>query len=784
MDFSTSAGNVTLTRSGMANGTGLLTTTGSPTVSFTGVTTLNASGSLNVSSIRGGDNLYIAGSLPLTLYSSTTSNGAYGTYSRLATTIGGDVSGAITATVGTNTAYGIRAGGGNLTIGGDVAAVIRATAATTAAYGVSASDNLSIGGDVSGDIGATAGSGTAYGVHAYRILEIDGDVSGTVIARVVNGSGAYGIGAGTSTSGTNRNLVIGGDVSGSVNAMATNGSGAYGLYAGRNMSIADGVSGDVSATAGVSDAAGIYAREGSLYGATSSSPLVITGSVHANSPGASAGILSWDSMNLDILGEISATGSDAYAIRSGRFDGAGGFTDNGSAPSDRVTLAASGALNGSVDLGGGSDFLMVMDSSRINGVPVLSGGEGYDELYFDSWSGELGASVVNWEMTTVMSGSSVGLGVSKSLDGDMLIERGSAVSAPSAGGRYILGDTLVNDGLLDLRNGRSTDHFRVEGNYNGTGALGLDIAPGSADVLSIGGNADGSTSLLLRATGSVAAFRDGGPLLLAHVDGTSMENAFFMQSAEGYGPYAMELLMQAASSGGYDWYLGIGGYLPEAFALQALMPFITQPLAGTLPRFSERLAFTGYCPASHETGAFWSRAYGSRYRMAFSGDIASRVTGYSGGFQAGADLYTGKSGDVSSVAGLYAGTGLQQGDVPGEDGGKVAELDGSFLHAGAYATLAHPGSYYIEWILQAGVHDIELSYVSGDRGNADTWSWLVSMEAGLQFPLSGAVSLEPKVQVAYRHVGGFELSQPVVGDVVIDTFQGLRALAGVGLSFQ
>lgn len=781
--FSTSAGNVTLTRSGMANGTGLLTTTGSPTVSFAGVTTLNASGSLNVSSIRGGDNLNIAGSLPWTLYSSTTSNGAYGTYSRLATTIGGDVSGAITATAGTNTAYGIRSGGGNLSIGGNVSAVIRATAATTAAYGVSASDNLSIGGDVSGDIGATAGSGMAYGFHAYRILEIDGDVSGTVIARVVNGSGAYGIGAGTSTSGTNRNLVIGGDVSGSVNVMATNGSVAYGLYAGRNISIAGGVSGYVSATADVSDAAGLYAREGGINGVSISAPLVVSGSVSAESAGASAGVLSWDAMNLDITGEVSATGAVAYAIRSGRFSGTGGFSDNGAVPSDRVVLSGDGALSGNVDLRGGDDLMTVSDSALITGVPVLSGGDGYDELTFDRWSGILGASVLNWESMRVTLGSVLGLGASKDLDGDLTIDGSSAVVVPATGGRYSLAGNLSNNGLLDLRNASTADRFRIEGDYTGTGALGLDIAPGSSDLLSVGGDAGGSTSLLLRATGSVASFRDGGPLLLAHVDGTSMEHAFVMQAAEGYGPYAMELVMQAASGGGYDWYLGIGGYLPEAFALQALVPFIEQPLAGSLPRFSERLVYSGYCRAAHEAGSIWSRVYGSRYRTDFSGDVSSHVSGYSGGVQAGADLYAGKTGAVSSTAGLYAGVGSQQGDVPGEEAEKVAELEGSFMHAGAYATLAEPGSYYVEWILQAGVHDIGLSYASGERGSFDTWSWLVSMEAGFQFSLGGAFLLEPKAQVLYRHIGGFGLSPAATGDISVDTVQGIRVLAGAGLMF-
>ncbi|MBM3163275.1 MAG: autotransporter domain-containing protein [Chlorobi bacterium] len=427
--------------------------------------------------------------------------------------------------------------------------------------------------------------------------------------------------------------------------------------------------------------------------------------------------------------------------------------------------------------------MTVMDNSLISGVPVLSGGAGYDELYFDSWSGELGASVVNWEMTTVMSGSAVGLGAPKALDGDMHIERGSAVSVSAAGGRYSLGGTLVNNGLLDLRNGSTSDRFRIEGDYAGTGALGLDIAPGSSDLFLIAGDAEGSTALLLRAEGSVASLRDGGPLLLAHVDGTSMENAFVMQSAEGYGPYSMELVMEAAPSGGYDWYLGIGGYLPEAVALQALMPFIGQPLSGTLPRFGERLASSGYCRASHESGAFWSRAFGSRYRTEFSGDVASHVSGYSGGVQAGADLYAGKNGDVSSAAGLYAGAGFQQGDAPEADGRKAAGLEGSFVHAGAYATLAVPGSYYVEWILQAGFHDIALSYASGGRDDAETWSWLASMEAGLRIPLGGALSFEPKAQVIYRHTGGFSLSPAATGEVWVDTLQGIRALLGAGLTF-
>ncbi|MBM3163274.1 MAG: hypothetical protein FJZ79_08185 [Chlorobi bacterium] len=124
-----------------------------------------------------------------------------------------------------------------------------------------------------------------------------GALSGTIDVDVLNGSGAYGIGAGMAATGTNRNLVIGGDVSGTVTATAAGGNRAYGLYARQDLSIGGGVSGVVSATAGLSDAAGIYSLEGSVRGASSFSPLVVTGSVLATATGASAGILSWDAMN-------------------------------------------------------------------------------------------------------------------------------------------------------------------------------------------------------------------------------------------------------------------------------------------------------------------------------------------------------------------------------------------------------------------------------------------------------------------------------------------------------
>lgn len=783
VDFSAPGGAVTIRRSGMGNGTGLLTTSGATTtLSFSGTTVLDASGSQNVSALRGGTNLVIAGSPALTLHVETLTRGAYGFYSPNAVTITGGVGGVMTMQAGTDYAYGIRAGNGDLSIGEGVSATIFSTAGEDGAFGISSSRNLTIGGDVSGSIDATAQTSDAYGLVAYRTMTL-GAVSGAVSATVLNGSGAYGIGAGFDTSVSPRHLVIGGEVSGTVSATAANGSDAYGMYAGRNMSVAGGVSGEVSATAGVSDAAGLYAGAGGIYGASASSPLALSGSVSASSAGAAAGVLSWDAMNLNITGEVSATGANAYALRSGRFSGTGGFVDNGAAPSDLVALSGDGALSGNVDLRGGSDFMTVHDSARLVDVPELSGGDGYDVLAFDAWAGTLGASVVNWESTGVLGGSSVGLGASKAMDGDLFIAAGSAVLAPAAGGIYSIGGDLDSAGLLDLRNGGTDDRFTVGGDYTGSGMLGLDIAPGSSDLLSIGGDAEGSTALLLRAEGSVASLRDGGPLLLVHADGSSDGEAFVLFSAEGYGPYAMELVPGAAPSGGYDWYLGIGGYLPEAVALQALMPFIGQPLSGTLPRFGERLASAGYCRESHESGAFWSRAFGSRYRTEFSGDVASHVSGYSGGVQAGADLYAGKNGDVSSAAGLYAGAGSQQGDAPGADGRKGSSLEGSFVHAGAYATLVVPGSYYVEWILQAGFHDIDLSYASGGRDDADTWSWLASMEAGLRIPLGGALSFEPKAQVICRHIGGFSLSPASTGEVWVDTLQGIRALLGAGLTF-
>jgi len=132
---------------------------------------------------------------------------------------------------------------------------------------------------------------------------------------------------------------------------------SYGISADSGVNLIGEVSGSIVASAAGTDAAGIYVTGSTLYGATLSDAAAISGSVIASSSGASAAVLVWNSMNLNVTGTLTATGASAYAIRSGKFDGVGGFTDNTQGRVDRVELGSGAVLIGGVYLGDGDDVL-------------------------------------------------------------------------------------------------------------------------------------------------------------------------------------------------------------------------------------------------------------------------------------------------------------------------------------------------------------------------------------------------------------------------------------------
>jgi len=764
---------------------------------------LVASGTGNVTALYGVDQVNIDGTLGGNI--SATANGGYlatGLFAENDLTIGGNLTAG--ASVSAEATYGLAAGivanSGNLALIGNLSGTVSAEAASGSfVFGMGALKDLTIGGSLfaGGSVSAVAGGDYAFALYSDTgditigdPLNGTGNLSGDISATATNGHASYGMYAG-------KDITIGGNLTaaGSVNANA-GGSDAYGIAANSgNLAVRGGIlAGEVSAEAGGTRAAGLYAG-GGIYGADSSNPLTVSGTVTATGKGAAAAILAIGAMNLDITGTVSGTdtGGSAlgYAIHSGDFDYIGsGFTAS-AAVADQITVRGSGELVGNVDLGAGDDNMTIKGLADISRVSTLSGGDGSDDdLVFQGWSGTLGDKVIDWESVQVAGDSEVDLGVDKEITPSagstlrMTIGPNAVVYARgSSPGTYRIDGRLLNNGTFDMLDNQVNDRVTVTGNYNGTGILRLDADLGSsgiqnpAEQLVIQGNTgnnSGPTTVYVNNVVNTVALTEGDGIRIIAVDGTSSDNAFVLGNPDDFGPFAVDLV----NNDGSNWDVISPGYREEAALLQAVTPFIEKSGRESVPRFSERRAYTGLSGINSEKRGFWVRTSGSKYRLGMSGDASTEIKSCSGVTQVGSDLSAGGGEKLRYHVGLYGGIGYQNGDVDGLRSGQAGELNDTAYSIGYYATLYAPEKYYIEGVLQTSFHDLSLDYLTDPEQNVNFRSYLASVESGFSVPLSSSFSLQPQLQMIYQHTDGFDLSTRI-GEVNIADHDGLQGRLGI-----
>jgi len=705
---------------------------------------LSAAASSLISVLRSTDDLVVNGGFSSTISVEAESQYSYGIRSDKSLVINGDVTGSVDATAGTRGANALYSKNAGL-IDGSIAGTITATAGTYKASGVTSSSGLVITGDLGGVITATAGEYGAYGLNLGGGLTVGGDLSGTINSTVIAGNEAYGISA---DAGVN---LIGG-VSGSINASALG-----------------------------TDAAGIYVTGSTLYGATSSDAAVISGSVTATSSGASAAILVWKSMNLNVTGTLSATGASAYAIRSGKFDGAGGFIDNTEERVDRVVLGSGAVLTGSVFLGDGDDVLSLSGTADISGVPELLGGTGDDRLVFSGWNGAYSSAMQGWEHLDVGMGSSVGMDALGSFSGEVSVLEGAVLRASGAGHGDRIAGSLLNVGLVELRDGNAGGSVEVDGSYTGGGFVGLDVGAGSADLLLLSGTVSGTTTLLLSVAPSVTELAAAEPSLLVHTESVVAEDAFAVVDETDYGPYAAAVSVVEDGAGATDWYYGVTGLDDEAVMAQAVMPFLAGPIASFVPRFLERRAYGGEKGVSPEIGGAWARAGEAWNSEELRGEAGSIAEGGFRFVQLGWDMLYRRSGKLLYGAGVFAGTGTETGSVSTPGGKALGELEGTFYSGGAYGFVSRPGLCRFELAAGVGLHELDVRYENAPKESVAAGSKFVSAELEVQLPLGHGVALSPRVQGLWRHVDGFSLAPLTTGPLEAEDDDRIMGIGGLGV---
>ena len=399
--------------------------------------------------------------------------------------------------------------------------------------------------------------------------------------------------------------------------------------------------------------------------------------IYANSLG--AGDIMID-VNGDVTGHLdyaisTETALDSHTdiqLHAGTVSAFGWAISNDDGDSDIVAYSGSVIL-GKIVLNDGDDKLTFDGTADFSGVTLFDGGDdandadGFiDELRFESTGTDTlaGANVVNWERVTIGSGATIGFTDAALTAGLLNVETDGALDATAG---FSLTGHMANAGIVDMGDGATGDVVEVSGDYVGGGALKVDadFNGDTVDMLTVGGDVTGSTTLVALTDVTQGLFRgSGNDILMVDVSGTSESNAFALLD----GQFPVGIVDYDLEQQGQDWYLTRLPGLNSTAAVYEAMPSNLLQFAD-LPSMAQRMGW--------RSGAGGSVAY-SPWGVAISGHPWVRISG--------ADVKTSPSTTTSGITDQdHRSWGLEAGvDLP-TDGGLTL---GALVHVGKATTKA------------------------------------------------------------------------------------------------
>jgi len=309
-------------------------------------------------------------------------------------------------------------------------------------------------------------------------------------------------------------------------------------------------------------------------------------------------------------------------------------------------------------------------------------------------------------------------------------------------------DALRNQGLIDLKNGHGGDVLMVDGNYSGSGKarLGLDVGPGSADMLVVDKVANGSTTVTLGMLSAKTAVLTGdkGPVLIkAALE--SKADAFLIENNEiGFIHYGMAY---NAKTGEYRL-KGVAGQ--RAYEALKISEGVSSVWRQSADAWSAHVGSLRDAGSAADGAGLWGQAYGGRQdRDDDVGAMPNRFsvdywqTTYGG--QMGLDLVNGDLGDGRIALGLtggYADSKMRFSGLAGQ------EINLSAVNLGGYVALTQ-GGLFINALAKADRQSIKArNNVDGIDAKFDGTSYGAQVEAGHRFGGDG-LAYETLLGVSY-----------------------------------
>ncbi|MFZ5677512.1 MAG: beta strand repeat-containing protein, partial [Pseudomonadota bacterium] len=386
-----------------------------------------------------------------------------------------------------------------------------------------------------------------------------------------------------------------------------------------------------------------------------------------------------------------------------------------------------------------------------------------------------------------------------------------------AGNQSGVAETTTFNGLENLNNNTSgviqmtdqgagdgsniSDVLRTSGNYNGLGGeLGVDAFLGGAgsvaDVLSIGGNATGTTAIFVNDTNAGPGGYNPDGILVAHVDGTTSADNFVLANGPiDKGLFFYDLLFDAANGD----HLLVG--LPDREVFETLAAVsssqeIWRESADAWSTRQENLrdvlatrqVVTGVAdPAVVEDdrpmGSLWVSALGSWAERdndasfsilngSFEFDTSYQQDIY--GVVGGADFRADMGGDTSMLFGVMGG--YVDSKLNFDESSTSIDTNGGTV--GAYAALMS-GGFFATVLVKADLLNMDYtvgSLAEDDNDDANVTTWGVRGDLGYRF--GDSLFVEPMLSLDGIST---KIDEFTIGGVDIDagTNESFRGGAGV-----
>jgi len=399
--------------------------------------------------------------------------------------------------------------------------------------------------------------------------------------------------------------------------------------------------------------------------------------------------------------------------------------------------------------------------------------------------------------------ASIGSGLTTIAAGATLAGYGSVAGSVTNAGTIAVADTLPAFSTTGMGT------LRIGGSYTGTNgqlllnaALNQGATPPQSDQLVVGGNASGTTSIVLHASG-LGVLTTGDGVNLVQVGGQSAANSFHLSAPVQGGAYQY-LLYQGGAASANDWYLrstleapvsgapaqAPGSPQPNVVAYRpgvvgySMTPSLNVDYGFTmLGRLSDRvgdIASVEQAQPGNNNGV-WGRIGG----QSLDADSANRFSADEHTFvaQFGRDWTLARDETGGST---HAGATLNFGSSSATFDDNLRSINPQLTNStgsvetqaqsvGGYWTRYLPDGTYIDGVGQLTHYRNQYGDVYSDGASQNGFGAGVSGEVGKPFALgSTRIEIEPQAQLLYQylHLNGFDDTVSPVSGTTTNALRG------------